>query len=129
MGLFQAIRSHTLAIWRDDNLVGELLNVQLLERSPGQFRLDHPSSGHDDQAVALAMAVTTFLERPASGGWSHLFGCVTCTSCSGVYRETILACPQCGSQTPERPEPATNGWGAVYRSEHKPELVPERRGP
>jgi hypothetical protein len=66
IGLFQAIRAHRLAIWRDEALVEELLNVKPVERTPGNYRLDHSASGHDDMAVCLAMGVVTLLERPAA---------------------------------------------------------------
>jgi len=62
LGLSQAIRNQRLAIWHDAALIKELLSVQLKETGPGQFRLTHPASGHDDMAVTLAMAVVTLLE-------------------------------------------------------------------
>ena len=65
IALFQTIRSHDLAIWRDKDLIKELLSVKLVERTPGNYRLDHSASGHDDMAVSLAMGCAILLERPA----------------------------------------------------------------
>ena len=65
IGLFQTIRAHNLAIWRDKALIDELLSVKLVERTPGNYRLDHSASAHDDMAVCLAMGVVALLEQPA----------------------------------------------------------------
>jgi hypothetical protein len=65
IALFQTIRAHDLAIWRDEPLIKELLSVKLVERTPGNYRLDHSASGHDDMAVTLAMGCAVLLERPA----------------------------------------------------------------
>ena len=42
--------------------------MQLKETGPGQFRLTHTASGHDDMAVTLAMAVVTLLESNTTSG-------------------------------------------------------------
>lgn len=39
--------------------------MRLRESSPSVFRLDHDSGRHDDQAVALALAVVTLLAEPS----------------------------------------------------------------
>ena len=44
----------------------ELRNVRLKEASPGVFRLDHDRNRHDDRAVALALAASYLVERPAT---------------------------------------------------------------
>ena len=62
LALSQAIRNERIALWHDGALIKELLSVKLKETGPGQFRLTHSSSGHDDMAVTLAMAVVTLLE-------------------------------------------------------------------
>jgi phage FluMu gp28-like protein len=54
--LHQLIRSHTLAIPDDPELIDELANVRLIETSPGVYRLDHDPNRHDDRAIALALA-------------------------------------------------------------------------
>lgn len=50
-------------VWLPDReeLRDELLNVRLKESSPGVYRLDHDDKRHDDQAVAIGMAIHTFL--------------------------------------------------------------------
>lgn len=50
------IRSRALALPDDEALLSELANVRLRETSPGIVRLDHDAGGHDDRAVALALA-------------------------------------------------------------------------
>ena len=45
------------------NLVDELANLVVKKMSYG-FRIDHSSSGHDDQAVALGMALVRSMEYP-----------------------------------------------------------------
>ena len=61
--LFRAIRSHNLAIWRHQALIDQLLSVKLVEKTPGNFKLDHSHSGHDDMATTLAMGIFKLLER------------------------------------------------------------------
>jgi hypothetical protein len=76
--LFQAIRERSISIPDDPDLLHELRNVQLRESSPGVWRLDHSRSGHDDRAVAIALAASWLVERPArepmrlSTGWKKL---------------------------------------------------------
>lgn len=48
----------------DEEMLDELSNVQLVERSPGTYRLDTASGRHDDQAVALALAAVHLLATP-----------------------------------------------------------------
>lgn len=50
------IRSHTLRIPQDEELLDELANVRLRESSPGVLRMDHDPGRHDDRAIALALA-------------------------------------------------------------------------
>lgn len=67
LGLFQAIKSHRLAIWHDEDLLDELLHVKLVEKTVGSWRLDHSASRHDDRAVALAMGIVFLATAPGSG--------------------------------------------------------------
>ena len=53
---YNLIRSHRLALPRDDDLIDELMNVRLRETSPGVYRMDHDPGRHDDRAIALALA-------------------------------------------------------------------------
>ena len=50
----------------DDELLDELRNVRLVETIPGQLRIQHDVGRHDDQCVALGMAVVP-LVRQGSG--------------------------------------------------------------
>jgi hypothetical protein len=55
--LHLALRNRLLWIPNDPDLLAELGRVRLRESSPGAVRLDHDSGEHDDQAVAIAIAV------------------------------------------------------------------------
>jgi len=65
LALHRAIRDH--ALWLPDNelLLDELRRVRLVERAPGQYRIDHAAGEHDDMAVAVSLAVRTLLDRDA----------------------------------------------------------------
>jgi hypothetical protein len=58
------VRERRLGLPNDSDLLEELGRVRLRETSPGVVRLDHAASGHDDQAVALALAATALVEQP-----------------------------------------------------------------
>jgi hypothetical protein len=62
--LHRLLRDRLLALPDDDALLDELRNVRLRESAPGVVRLDHDSDGHDDRAVALAMAAHRIVEDP-----------------------------------------------------------------
>lgn len=55
--LLRALRMRTLLLPRDSVLIEELAGVRIVENSAGVPRLDHDHKGHDDHAVALALAV------------------------------------------------------------------------
>ena len=59
------IRDRLLALPPDEDLIDELAAVRLHETSPGVVRMDHAHGQHDDRAIALALAATTLLDRPA----------------------------------------------------------------
>jgi hypothetical protein len=42
--------------------------VRLRESTPGVYRLDHDTSGHDDRAVALGLAALALTERAEGRG-------------------------------------------------------------
>ena len=54
-------------------LLASFANFRLRETSPGVFRMDHDAAGHDVRAIALALAASKLLERPASGGNAELY--------------------------------------------------------
>jgi hypothetical protein len=62
------LRNHQLALPDDPDLLDELRNVRLRETSPGVVRMDHDSDGHDDRAIALALAASKLLERQGGLG-------------------------------------------------------------
>jgi hypothetical protein len=62
--LHALLRDGALALPDDPDLLDELANVRLVERTPGVVRLDHDAGRHDDRAVALAMLSLHLLSRP-----------------------------------------------------------------
>jgi phage terminase large subunit-like protein len=64
--LYVALRDRTVGLPNDEALVTELAQVKLVERGVGQYRIDHTSGKHDDQAVAVAMAVHHFADAGAA---------------------------------------------------------------
>jgi phage terminase large subunit-like protein len=65
---YRLLRDHLFDLPDDAALIDELVNVQLREVGPGQFRIDHASNRHDDMAIALAMCAAHLVERPISTG-------------------------------------------------------------
>lgn len=61
--LVQALRNRQVWLPKSAELGDELLHVRLRESSPGVYRLDHDSNRHDDQAVAIGMAVHHFFGK------------------------------------------------------------------
>lgn len=108
LGLSQAIRSQRVAIWNDAALIKELLSVQLKETGPGQFRLTHTASGHDDMAVTLAMAVVTQLESlSGSQAKRWLESLSPIHSCGQPNAREAVMCSRCQEPlTPPDSEPA-----------------------
>jgi len=56
--------AHRLELPADEDLTEELTAVRLRKNSLGIYRLDHDTSGHDDQAIALALGVVWLLDTP-----------------------------------------------------------------
>jgi phage terminase large subunit-like protein len=69
--LHLALRNRLLLLPNDPDLLAELARVRLRETSPGVARLDHDSGEHDDQAVAIAIAVAIL--QGQSGGQGAAF--------------------------------------------------------
>lgn len=57
------VREGRLHLLADDRLRDEFLSARLVERAGG-FRIDHPSTGHDDRVIAISFAVEYLLARP-----------------------------------------------------------------
>ena len=55
--LLRQLRARRLSLPNDPVLLDELANVRIVENSAGVPRLDHASGAHDDQAVAIGLAV------------------------------------------------------------------------
>jgi len=66
---YRLLRDHLFDLPNNPGLIDELVNVQLREVGPGQFRIDHASNRHDDIAIAVAMASAYLVEKPAPGGF------------------------------------------------------------
>jgi hypothetical protein len=68
--LHVALRNRLLLLPDDQDLRAELGRVRLRETSPGVVRLDHDSGEHDDQAVAVGIAVSVLMgESRVGSGW------------------------------------------------------------
>lgn len=68
--LHLALRNRLLWLPQDADLLSELGRVRLRESTPGSVRLDHDSGEHDDQAVAIGIAVALLQGRSdSSQGW------------------------------------------------------------
>ena len=63
--MLQLMRGHRLALPHDDDLVDELVNLRIVERSPDQYRIEHAPNRHNDRAIAIALAAQHLLNRPA----------------------------------------------------------------
>jgi hypothetical protein len=62
--LYSLLRNHQLLLPNDEDLVDELINLDIYETRPGQYRMDHTAGRHDDRAVALALAAQHLLDKP-----------------------------------------------------------------
>ena len=62
--LHTLLRDQRLAIYQDEDLIDELMNVQLRETSPGVYRIDHQSGRHDDRVISLALCAEWLVSRP-----------------------------------------------------------------
>jgi phage terminase large subunit-like protein len=62
--LHTLLRDRRLAIYEDEDLIDELMNVKLEERNPGVYRIDHQSGKHDDRVISLALCAEWLVSRP-----------------------------------------------------------------
>lgn len=62
--LHRLLRDHRLSIYDDEQLIDELMNVKLLESSPGVYRIDHDAGAHDDRVISLALAAQHLVSQP-----------------------------------------------------------------
>ena len=125
--LVQSIRDGRLRLPDVPQLRDELLRVRLRESSPGVTRLDHDRGAHDDQAVAIGMAVHELIGRDRFGAGAgfvqfmrdemakkaegppraraarcdHRYRSGTCLLCGSPQEAT--ACPSSPGADPARP--------------------------
>ena len=72
MALTQALRGRTVLLPDDDELRKELLAVRLREISPHVMKIETVGNGHDDRAIAVALAIhelTSHSVGPDRPGW------------------------------------------------------------
>lgn len=65
--LFRLLRDHLVELPDDAELVEELVNARVIERSPGVYRIDHDSGRHDDRVIGLALAAQHLTDKPSGG--------------------------------------------------------------
>jgi hypothetical protein len=70
--LHLALRNRLILLPDDEELRSELGRVRLRETAPGVVRLDHDSGEHDDQAVAIAIAVSVLQGAVGGVGRIHI---------------------------------------------------------
>jgi hypothetical protein len=75
LALFNCLREGRLRIPRDDALLEELRSVRLLERAPGQYRVDHDAGRHDDRVTVLGLLAVELAAQPAGVAAT---GCYLC---------------------------------------------------
>ena len=63
--MLRLLRGHRFAPPHDDDLFDEFVNVRIVERTPGQYRIDHATDRHNDRAIAIALAAQHLLNKPA----------------------------------------------------------------
>jgi non-ribosomal peptide synthetase component F len=59
--MYRQLHDHAFALPDDESLLRELSRVRFRQTAPGLYRMDHDSNGHDDRAVALALAAQWLL--------------------------------------------------------------------
>ncbi len=74
--LLELVRTRRLRCFPHQDLKDELLRLEFREVA-GNLRVDHPSGGHDDHAVAVAMAALASVQ--AGGHRCVIYPCRTCT--------------------------------------------------
>jgi hypothetical protein len=98
--LHMALRNRLIWLPDDEDLLAELGRVRLREVSPGTVRLDHDSGQHDDQAVALGIAVSVLLDRPAVNSMERYLRSLAdeCPGCRQMSDRVAQqrVCPFCG---------------------------------
>lgn len=98
MTMLTFLREHRLIMFEDEALMHELLNIRLKEPVPGQYRIDHDVSQHDDRVMAIALATQYLAQHPAMD-FAQAYGYRFC--CDAVVPEDGI-CMTCGSRPPGR---------------------------
>lgn len=102
--LLRLIRDRNLDLPDEEDLVGELLSLRLVEgSSPGILKLttEGGTAGHFDRVTAFMLACEELLARP-SGSWIDAFGVLECLACSRQFLAEAdgrprTACPFCST--------------------------------
>jgi hypothetical protein len=89
--LHLALREHRVHLPNDEELLSELRTVRLRRTNFGDFRLDHDSSKHDDQAMAIGLAVVELSGPTQRSGAMPVF-----SSDADVAREQLIDARQDG---------------------------------
>ncbi len=66
LNLHNLLRTRSLALPDDSELLSELQRVQLRETAPNLYRIDHASGEHDDRVISLSLAANYVTERYSS---------------------------------------------------------------
>ncbi len=69
--LLELVRANNLRIPNREELVSEFLNVRIVEKGPGLYRVDHAPDKHDDQVVAVGMAAMQLINTHTSNTQSY----------------------------------------------------------
>ena len=62
--LLSLLNGRNLKLYEPGGLKDELMSLKLVQNADGSWGFDHGPHGHDDRAVAIAMAAVAALERP-----------------------------------------------------------------
>ena len=116
--LLRLFRSRMIWLPKDQELADELGAVRLVENSVGTLRLQHVSGGHDDQAVALALAAEA-LATPVGGPviYADLYrGHEEEALAAGITTGTWIEHKRPDTRPDWMRVPRTSGIGATQRS-------------
>jgi hypothetical protein len=64
--LLHSLNAGKLRLYPAEGLREELLDLRVKQTASGGWTFDHDSRGHDDRAVALALALVAAIERPSA---------------------------------------------------------------
>lgn len=130
--LHMALKNRLLWLPKDEDLLSELAKVRLRENGEGSARLDHDASGHDDQAVCIAMCVATLLGEIRYTWIEEMQKEHPTHSCGQPNPKWATRCKKCGAElTPtdiddvpvDEPQIPFDPWGRPAVGELMPDQV------